>query len=562
MVELSTVTKSKEGIGCRFSGHERSMLPGLLFALLTAVSAELVLSSFFKKPELLLLLARGSVIFLTIYAIHRFLVTAIRSYRPSLKDLGTTTLVIVGSLVVVWIGHALGASIAESLAKNLDLPGVSAGTVAFAIPYAAGALLLQSVLGLHFGLLYSLVFTLLMVVYGPREPLLGPFVLVTSLVGCLSLTSIRSRSAYLRAGINIFLVGLPCALGSAFLQPEVAGAEIVLRLGGVAVGGLLCYLLAIGFTPLIEHVGDYVTDIRLLEMATLDHPLLKDLSVQAPGTWNHSMVMGMMVEAAAQTVGANPVLCRVAAYFHDIGKLKKPLYFVENQAGGENRHDKLSSSMSALIIKSHVKDGLELARKYKLPKPIQDMIPQHHGTALIEYFYNKAVQEATEAAGEPAEVDPLHYSYPGPKPQTKEAGILMLADGIEAAARTISEPSIDRVQGLVQKMINKTFRSGELNECDLTLQDLHQIAACFTRILSAIYHQRVAYAEPAEKVAEKGSKAAATPTAATAETSPAEDGATPAPLGGADSEKKGAQSASKKSGDKEDRQDDLKRLGM
>lgn len=225
--------------------------------------------------------------------------------------------------------------------------------------------------------------------------------------------------------------------------------------------------------------------------------------MQAPGTWNHSMVMGMMAEAAAIEIGANPVLARVGAYFHDVGKTTKPLYFVENQLHGENRHDRLSTSMSALIIRSHVKDGIELARKQKLPEAVVDMIPQHHGTSLIEYFYDKACKEAEENGQNADDVDASLYQYPGPKPQTKEAGILMLADGIEAATRTLQEPTLDRITGLVQKMMNKVFAGGELNECDLTLRDLHVIAKNFTRVLTSIHHQRIAYAEPAEKVNEK-----------------------------------------------------------
>jgi putative nucleotidyltransferase with HDIG domain len=255
----------------------------------------------------------------------------------------------------------------------------------------------------------------------------------------------------------------------------------------------------VGVTPIVEYLGGYASDMRLIEMATLDHALLKELSIQAPGTWNHSMVMGMMVESAADAIKANPVVCRVGAYFHDVGKTKKPLYFVENQAPGENRHDKLSSSMSALIIRSHVKDGVELARKHKLPEVIEDLIPQHHGTSVIEYFLEKARKEVEEAGEDPETVDVSLYSYPGPKPQTREAGLLMLADGIEAAARTLNDPTGDRIQGMVQKMINKVFSSGQLNECELTLRDLHLIAKCFTRVLTGIYHQRIAYAEPADK---------------------------------------------------------------
>ena len=314
--------------------------------------------------------------------------------------------------------------------------------------------------------------------------LLIPYILCSVLVACLSLVRFRSRSAYLKAGFNVVLIALPFALASVVLFGDLAAADLAFRLLGIVFAGILSAAIAILVTPLFEYLGGYVTDMRLIEMATLDHPLLKELSIQAPGTWNHSMVMGMMVESAADAIGANPVTARVSAYFHDIGKMKKPLYFVENQTPGENRHDKLSTSMSALIIRSHVKDGIDLARKHKLPKVIEDMIPQHHGTSLIEFFYDKACKEVEEADGDPTEVDLSLYSYPGPKPQTKEAGILMLADGIEAATRTLTEPSHDRIQGLVQKMINKVFSSGELNECELTLTDQHKIAKCFTRVLN------------------------------------------------------------------------------
>lgn len=270
------------------------------------------------------------------------------------------------------------------------------------------------------------------------------------------------------------------------------------------------------------------------------------------------MVIGMMVEAAADATGANPVLARVGSYFHDIGKMKKPLYFVENQMPGDNRHDKLSPSMSALIIRSHVKEGLELARQHKLPKIMEDMISQHHGTALIEYFYDKACKEAEEDEG--SEVDESLYRYPGPKPQTREAGILMLADGIEAACRTIAEPTHDRIQGLVQKMINKVFSSGQLSECELTLQDLHIIAKCFTRILTGIYHQRIAYAEPAEKINEK------TPlreesSKESSSTEEAGQGASGKDMGSSAQSKKGKTAAGEQSG-KDTPEENLKRLGI
>ena len=474
---------------------------GIVIAILCAVSGELILGSL-NAVDILPYAKSGrmALTFLTIYTLHRFALASFSRYSPRIRDLTVISVIFVGTLLIVWFGRFVALAGTEYL-KGMGYHLTNGPlTFEFAIPYAAGALLLQAVLGMHVGLFFSVALAVTMGVYSPNALVEVPFILSTTLMACLSLSRFRSRSAYIRAGMNISLVSLPFALSMVILEGAQHPLDIILPLGGALLGGILCSFVAAGVTPIVEALGGYVTDMRLLEMATLDHPLLKELSIQAPGTWNHSMVMGMMVESAADAVGANAVLARVGAYFHDIGKMKKPLYFVENQVGSENRHDKLSCSMSALIIRSHVKDGIELAKTHKLPQPIVDMIPQHHGTSLIEYFYQKAKKELQESSEEGANtVDKSLYSYPGPKPQTKEAGILMLADGIEAAARTIKEPTPDRIQGMVQKMINKVFASGQLNECDLTLQDLHVIARNFVRILTSIYHQRIAYAEPAEK---------------------------------------------------------------
>jgi putative nucleotidyltransferase with HDIG domain len=202
------------------------------------------------------------------------------------------------------------------------------------------------------------------------------------------------------------------------------------------------------------------------------------------------------VEAAAEAIGANPLLARVAAYYHDIGKTAKPLYFIENMQGGENRHDKLSPHMSALILISHLKEGEAMAREKHLGQPIIDVIRQHHGTALIKFFYEKAKAQA-EASGQ--QVDPQEFRYPGPKPQTREAGLVMLADAVEAASRTLINPTPDRIQGMVQKLINRIFSDGQLDECELTLKNLHEIAKSFNRILGAIFHHRIDYPEPVHK---------------------------------------------------------------
>jgi putative nucleotidyltransferase with HDIG domain len=495
---LNTSFSSRE-----ISRGDKKAIGAFVFALFSAIGTETILQNISLGSEYLSSLSRVAILVIGFYIIHRFVLAQHKSYRPSIKDLITLALVLVSSVALIWLGRVVAIGLA-TYAENFrafEFMGIEA--FHYAIPFATGALLLKGILGLHYVMVFALSLSMVVALYFPEQKILVLHVISTCLVAGLSLTQFRTRSAYLKAGLNISIIGFPFALASLFLAPSIYPATVVTVLFGVLLAGVLCAFFAAGLTPIVEYLGGYVTDMRLIEMATLDHPLLKELSIQAPGTWNHSTIMGMMVEAAADEIGANPILSRVGAYFHDIGKIKKPMYFVENQAGVDNRHDKLSSSMSALIIRSHVKDGIELARKHALPKVIEDMIPEHHGTSLIEYFYEKACKEAREADRDVSEVDPGLYSYPGPKPQSREAALLMLADGIEAAARTVSEPNFDKIQGLVQKMINKIFSSGQLNECDLTLRDLHKIAKIFTRVLAGIYHQRVAYAEPAEKISEK-----------------------------------------------------------
>lgn len=473
--------------------------------LLVAVFAEIFLGLFLNPANEIGFgwASRPILIFGVLYLVHRAAFIGLAGYRPSRKDLSFFASVYLGSVVLIAFGRILAGGLAAYAEKiHFSVP-VLPESLHLAIPFATGGLLVKAVLGLPNALVFTLGFSVLVGVYSPSEPLLPLYILITTLTACLSLARFRSRSAYVRAGFQVSLVSAPFALASVLLVSNPSAVDFSIRLIAGLSGGIILTFVIGGITPIAEYLWGYVTDVRLLEMATLDHPLLKELSVQAPGTWNHSMVMGMMAESAADAIHANPVLARVGAYFHDIGKVKKPLYFVENQGHGENRHDKLSPSMSALIVRSHVKDGIELAKKHGLPKAIEDMIPQHHGTARIEYFYDKACQEAKEDDSDAPPVDESLYTYPGPKPQTREAGILMLCDGIEAAARTLSEPNLDRIQGLVQKMINKVFASGELDECELTLSDLHNIAKSFTRVLNGIYHQRIAYAEPAEKVHEK-----------------------------------------------------------
>ena len=381
---------------------------------------------------------------------------------------------------------------------NLAFPDIDPASFLVATPVAAGGILLQVTLGAPSVFFFTLSFGLLTGIFLEDSWLMLLSIIVGNITGALSVRHCSRRSYFIVAGARVAAANMLLILSFFLLNPELQQSAIALRILCAVIGGILSGILGAGLAPVAEFLGGYITDIKLLELASLDRPLLRELSLQAPGTWNHSMVMGQMGEAAAEAIGASCLLTRVGAYYHDIGKIKKPAYFVENQLDKENRHDKLTPSMSALIIRAHVKDGIEMAENHRLPKALIDFIPQHHGTSLIEFFHDKAVKEALE--GEV--VDESLYRYPGPKPQTREAGILMLADGVEASSRTLSDPTPAKIQGLVQKLINKVFVSGQLGESELTLRDLHLIAKSFTRVLNGIYHRRIEYSEPAEKVHE------------------------------------------------------------
>jgi len=479
----------------------RSLSTPLLCLALIAAVAEIMLGAFLPELTPLHRCIRAVGVACALIAIH---VGArevwSRGARSEGKSYVVVYVLIVISIVCASCVKVILLALAQYGNSHMVHSDIVDTSITFLLPYTMSVLVVQSTLGSRFAIIAGLVAAIVFGAYTSHVSLVVGIILSSCVAGALAFRRVRSRSGYIRAGVTIGLAMLPFSCVSLVLDPSPSVVDGVVRIVGCLVGGCMSSLIAVIATPFVEYFGGYASDMRLIEMATLDHPLLKELSVQAPGTWNHSMVIGMMVESAADAIGANPVVCRVGAYFHDIGKTTKPLYFVENQAPDDNRHNKLNPSMSALIIRSHVRDGVERARQHKVPQVIVDMIPEHHGTSVIEYFYEKARKEVEELGGDPEQVDRSLYQYPGPKPQTREAGLLMLADGIEAAARTLSEPSQDRIQGLVQKMLNKVFASGELNECDLTLRDLHEIARCFTRVLTGIYHQRIAYAEPAEKI--------------------------------------------------------------
>ncbi len=341
----------------------------------------------------------------------------------------------------------------------------------------------------------------------------------------------------IKAGLKVGLINIVLSLSIVMIYGSLYTMEPVIASVSGFIGGILTGVIATGVLPLVEMSFGFTTDIKLLELANLDQPLLRNLMIQAPGTYHHSVITSNMVEATAKDIQANPLLAKVSAYYHDIGKVKKPLYFIENQIRGENRHEKLAPSMSSLILISHAKDGVELAKEHKLGREIIDIIQQHHGTSLISYFYQKAQERMGNKGGKSIEVKDEDFRYPGPKPQTKEAGLVMLADMVEAASRSLIDPTPSRIQGTVQKIINKVFSDGQLDECELTLKDLHKIAKSFNKTLSGIFHHRVEYPAIITKTAKKGGNG-------NTDQISAED------------------SGTKKSGDKTEVEEGLKRLGL
>jgi putative nucleotidyltransferase with HDIG domain len=323
---------------------------------------------------------------------------------------------------------------------------------------------------------------------------LTEFVILTASVSVTVILTgdIRSRTRLLYVGLGGAAVAFFTTLGVGVL----AGQPFVPTLVNDAIWfgfcAVLSGLLMTGLLPFIERVFDVQTDLSLLELGDISHPLLQELIRRAPGTYNHSINVASIGEAAADAIGANGLLVRVGAYFHDIGKMLKPGYFVENQGEGGNRHDSLLPAMSTLVIIAHVKDGADLARQHHLPQRIIDFIEQHHGTTLVEYFYRQAAKQCEEDP-HGGHIDETSFRYPGPKPQSKEAGVMMLADAVESASRALVDPTPARIESLVKEIAMKRLLDGQFNECGLTLEELHVVQGSLIKSLTAVYHGRVKY---------------------------------------------------------------------
>jgi len=400
---------------------------------------------------------------------------------------------------MIGLALLLFAVLAASCVATAAWPGTIGLTIIAPITLAATVLVIayDQRTALALGSLLGL-----MVSVALRQPV-GVFALCVAGAGIASwrLGEIRDRKTLISMsgwaaavlGAGMIVVGFIERPVTSDTVTEIVGDAMVSAFGGVLVGMIALFVL-----PLIERGFDMTTGMTLIELRDPKQSLLRELQQRAPGTYNHSLNVASIAETAADAIGADPLLTYVGALYHDIGKMNKPEYFVENQAGGSNKHEKLSPAMSLLVIVGHVKDGLEMAREFGLPRTLQHFIEAHHGTTLVEFFYQRARVRAESEGAEPAEIE---YRYPGPKPRTKEVAVVMLSDAVESATRTLSEPTPSRIDALVRMLANKRLLDGQFDECDLTLKEMRLAADSISKSVAAIYHGRIAY--PGEKKEEK-----------------------------------------------------------
>lgn len=438
-----------------------------------------------ERPHLLaMIIGMGLLTFLILASLYQFSTQNIRKIALSQKDLLFFSSSLLGVIALLKLFQLMTDALGG------EFFSIPSSSYLYLFPIVTGAMLVRIVLNSEVAIVFSLLVSYFSAVLMGNQLFYFIFTFVGSVIGAHKVAQCEQRSILLKAGMTVGGINSLMILSYHLISGNLFKMSFLSDLVMSFLGGVLASVLVLGIIPIIESLFAYTTDIKLLELANMDHPLLKDLILQAPGTYHHSIIVGSLVEGASKSIAANPLLARVSAYYHDIGKLKKPLYFIENIGGGENKHDHLAPTMSSLILISHVKDGVEMARENRLGERIGHIIQQHHGTSLISYFYQKAKEKENPGMESINEND---FRYPGPKPQTKEAGIVMLADSVEAASRALTDPTPSRINSLVQRITNNIFLDGQLEECELTLKDLQKIQESFNRILTAIFHQRIDY---------------------------------------------------------------------
>ncbi|MCP4805665.1 MAG: HDIG domain-containing protein [Proteobacteria bacterium] len=433
---------------------------------------------------------------LLLTSVYWFAAATIKKFSNRRRDVEALGLLLVFTVLLARLVVEVGDPVAAA-----GTIGVSARAIWYLVPVAGSALLVRILINSETAIVFAVVSSILCGLLMEQSATYTAFFMVSSVVAAGTIGRKRERSAILRAGVFTGLFNAAFVVVISLVNAnlaDTAGGASALSPGWDAVfafsGGVIGAFLVLGLVPLFELVG-FDTDLKLLELGNLDHPLLRNLMLRAPGSYHHSVMVGTLAEAAAEAIGANALLCRVCSYFHDIGKAVRPAYFVENQRDGQSRHDRLSPHQSARVIIDHVRDGGKVAKKHGLPRPVIDQIYMHHGTGLVHYFYAKS------KAADP-NTDANDFRYPGPRPNTREAGVIMLADKIEAACRSIKEPNPENVSAMIQRIINSVISEGQFDECPMTVKEITVVADVFKKTVLAIHHHRIEYPEPAGQLAD------------------------------------------------------------
>ncbi|TDF96732.1 HD family phosphohydrolase [Paenibacillus piri] len=428
----------------------------------------------------------GLLLFVSMFSLAIYMF--VRQSALPIKSNNTQLLMLVLILLITIFGMKIFA-----LAQNLDYPHIG-----FLAPSAMGAMLITILLDTSISFIAAVVFAVMSSVIFNTDHLqpfdfrYGLLTLAASFAAIFSIQRASQRSSILKAGMIIALLGMVLVGSLLLLDDHETKRSILFALAFTVGGGLLTAVIVIGLLPFFEAAFGILSPLKLVELSNPNHPLLRKLLTETPGTYHHSIMVGNLSEAAAEAIGANGLLCRVGAYYHDIGKTKRPIYFIENQSNIENPHDKMDPNLSKSIIVAHARDGVEMQKEHHIPKQIRDIAEQHHGTTLLQFFYHKAKKMA-EAEGQTKPVEEADFRYPGPKAQSKEAAIVGIADCVEAAVRSLRNPTLEQIDSMVRKIVKNRLDDGQFNECDLTIKELDQIAKTLNETLLGIFHSRIEY---------------------------------------------------------------------
>ncbi|WP_174819899.1 HD family phosphohydrolase [Paenibacillus koleovorans] len=394
-------------------------------------------------------------------------------------------------LIVIVLLNVVGMKII-ALGQNLEYPYIG-----YLVPAAMGSMLIALMLDIPLAVISALLFSIISsVLFNINDELFdfryGFVSLVTGLTSVFAAQRANQRASILKVGTMTSITGAAAVIALTLLENDYTRNQILFSTCFAVAAGLLTAVLVIGLMPFFEAAFGILSPLKLVELSNPNHPLLRKLLTETPGTYHHSVMVGNLSEAAAESVGADGLLCRVGSFYHDIGKTRRPSYFIENQMNIENPHDRIDPELSKSIIVAHARDGVEMLKEQRIPKPIRDIAEQHHGTTLLKFFYHKALKRQADEPGEEPVIEE-DFRYPGPKAQSKEAAIVGIADGVEAAVRSLRNPTIEQIDSTVRKIIKERLDDGQFNDCDLTLKELETIAKTLNETLLGIFHSRIEY---------------------------------------------------------------------